>query len=79
MLISIRPEAFHPYHAGVPTNRITGKIEGRTYLGSNAQYSIRAEGDQLWDVMELNPTEMRPIGQSIIFSVNPDDVVILKP
>lgn len=78
VLVSIRPEAFHPYHGGVPINRINGHIEGRTYLGSNAQYSICAEGDQLWDVMELNPTEMRPIGEPIIFSVNPDDVVILK-
>jgi len=78
VLVSIRPEAFHPYHGGVPINRINGHIEDRTYLGSNAQYSIRAEGEQLWEVMELNPTEMRPIGEPIIFSVNPDDVVILK-
>jgi iron(III) transport system ATP-binding protein len=78
VLLSIRPEAFHPYHGGVPMNRLNGHVEDRTYLGSNVQYNIRGEGDQLWNVMELNPSVMRGIGDPIILSVNPDDVVILK-
>ena len=78
VLVSIRPEAFHPYHGGVPVNRITGHVEDRTYLGCNVQYSIRGEGDYLWDVMELNPSEMRGINEPIIISVEAGDVVILK-
>lgn len=78
-LISIRPEAFHPYHGGVPINRINGVVEDRTYLGSTVQYSIRGDGDQLWDVTEMNPSDMRQAGEPIIISIAPEDVIILKP
>lgn len=78
VMVSIRPEAFHPYHGGVPINRITGHVEDRIYLGNNVQYNIRAEGDYLWNVMELNPTDMRGLNEPIILSVAPEDVVILK-
>ena len=78
VLISIRPEAFHPYHGGVPVNRINGCIEDRTYLGNTVQYSVRGDGDQLWDVTEMNPSDMRQAGEPIIISIDPDDVIILK-
>lgn len=76
--VSIRPEAFHPYHGGVPINRLTGHVEGRTYLGGLVQYSIRGEGDHLWHVTEMNPHDMRGVDEPLILSVSPDDVVILK-
>lgn len=76
--VSIRPEAFHHYHGGVPINRVKGQVEGKTYLGATVQYSIRGEGDQLWDVTEMNPYVMRQEGDNIIISVDPSDVIILK-
>lgn len=78
VLVSIRPEAFHPYHGGVPINRLTGHVEDRTYLGGTVQYSIRGEGEHLWNVTELNPYQMRAHQEPIILSVAPEDVVILK-
>lgn len=78
VLISIRPEAFHTYHGGVPVNRITGHVEDRVYLGSNVQYKVRGEGEHLWNVMELNPSEMRGYNEPVILSVQAYDVVILK-
>lgn len=78
VLVSIRPEAFHPYHGGVPINRLNGHVEGRTYLGGTVQYSIRGEGEQLWHVTELNPYQMRAEQDPVILSVAPEDVVILK-
>ena len=78
VLVSIRPEAFHPYHGGVPVNRVNGHVEDRTYLGNMVQYSIRGEGDQLWNATEMNPSEMRTLNEPIVLSVSPDDVIILQ-
>ncbi|NWK55360.1 ABC transporter ATP-binding protein [Verrucomicrobiaceae bacterium N1E253] len=78
VFLSIRPEAFHPYHGGVPVNRLTGHVEDRTYLGGFVQYSIRGDGGHLWHVTDMNPHQMREIGEPVILSVDPSDVVILQ-
>ncbi len=78
VLVSIRPEAFHPYHGGVPINRVTGHVEDRTYLGGSVQYSVRGEGDHLWNATEMNPQEMRDFNEPVLLSVDPDDVIILQ-
>jgi len=78
VLVSIRPESLYGDNSGVPINRVIGRVVDRVYLGSNVQYKIKGEGDQLWHVTETNPHTMRDIGEQITLAANPIDVIVLK-
>lgn len=78
VLVSVRPEALHVDNSGVPINRVIGEVTERMYLGSNVQYEIRGAGDQHWNVTETNPRSMRNIGDQVMLTADPADVVILK-
>lgn len=78
VLISIRPEALFVDNSGVPINRVVGKVVDRMYLGSSIQYKLKGADDQLWSVTETNPQTMRQVGDSVILTADPSDVIILK-
>ena len=78
VLVSIRPESLYVDHSGVPINRVIGRVINRMYLGSSVQYKIKGEGDQEWHVTETNPQEMRDVGDQIILTADPADVIILR-
>ncbi|MCA9916251.1 MAG: TOBE domain-containing protein, partial [Anaerolineae bacterium] len=78
VLVSIRPEALYVDHSGVPINRVMGRVIDRMYLGSSVQYKIQGEGDQQWHVTETNPQVMRGVGEQVMLTADPSDVIILK-
>ena len=77
--LSIRPEAFLISKTRPEINGITGKLAALTYLGEIAQYAIKAEGESILNVSELNPQILHEPGDSLYHvSVDRDDVVIIK-
>lgn len=78
VLVSVRPEALYVDNSGVPINRVMGEIMDCMYLGSNVQYRIKGAGEQQWHVTETNPHVMRRIGDQVMLTADPADVVILK-
>ena len=77
--LSIRPEAFLISKTRPEINGITGKLASLTYLGEIAQYAIKAEGESILNVSELNPQILHEPGDSLYHvSVDRDDVVIIK-
>jgi len=78
VLISIRPEALHIDNSGVPINRVIGRVISRMYLGSSVQYTLEGLGNQSWQVTETNPYSIRHVGDQMILTADPWDVVVLK-
>lgn len=78
VLVSVRPESLYADHSGVPINRVIGEITDRMYLGSSVQYQVKGAGEQSWHVTETNPQMMRAIGDQVILTADPADVMILK-
>ena len=77
--LSIRPEAFALNTQNPLVNCISGKIEETTYLGEVAQYRISTEDGTAIRISELNPTELREIGDTLYYAAaEPHDVVILR-
>lgn len=78
VLLSIRPEALQPDNSGVPINRVMGRILSRVYLGKSVQYELEGHGRLTWRTTETNPYSIKGVGEQMILSADPWDVVILK-
>lgn len=78
VLLSIRPEALQLDNTGVPINRVIGHVISLTYLGNSVQYELEGYGNQTWHVTEINPHVIKGIGEQMILSADPWDVVVLK-
>jgi iron(III) transport system ATP-binding protein len=78
VLLSIRPEALRLDNTGVPINRVIGSVIGRIYLGNSVQYELEGYGNQTWHVTEINPHLIREVGEQMVLSADPWDVVVLK-
>ncbi|NNJ87501.1 MAG: hypothetical protein HKP20_10060, partial [Akkermansiaceae bacterium] len=46
--------------------------------GSSVQYKVKGAGVQEWHVTETNPQAMRDVGDPIMLTADPIDVVVLK-
>lgn len=78
VLLSIRPEALQLDNSGVPINRVIGRILSRIYLGNSVQYELEGYGNLTWRTTETNPHIIRGVGEQMILSADPWDVVILQ-
>ena len=78
VLLSIRPEALQQDNSGVPINRVMGRILSRVYLGKSVQYELEGHGRLTWRTTETNPYSIKGVGEQMILSADPWDVVILK-
>jgi iron(III) transport system ATP-binding protein len=81
--ISVRPEcllpADHQHNAQAPRlNRFRGQIAEASYLGSSAQYQLRAQPDVLLKISQMNPSVLlQPSEQTIEVVAAIDDLVVL--
>ena len=77
--LSIRPEALTLSKDNPLVNTLAGKIDEATYLGEVAQYEMKTEESTPVRISELNPTELREPGDTLLYAAaEPHDVVILR-
>ncbi len=78
--LGLRPEALRLTGKPAAANLITGRLTESVYLGELAQYTVTDSSGSLFQVSELNPAVLRPADDSeVSLTVNPDDVMILRP
>jgi iron(III) transport system ATP-binding protein len=78
-VLSIRPEALRLSTEAPTGNYVSGRLKDRTYLGEMAQYQF-AVGSQTLKIYELNPRFVNASSDRDLYaSVEPEDVIILRP
>ena len=74
---SIRPETIEVTDSLAATNGFSGTCVETVYLGEVAQHKVQVNEDLILRVMEVNPSHLGKVGQSMNLCVSPDDVVPL--
>jgi ABC-type Fe3+/spermidine/putrescine transport system ATPase subunit len=77
--LCIRPEALRFTPPATAPNHFSGTITESIYLGELAQYTVADTTGSPWQVAELNPLTLHETGTSATLSVEPHDVMILRP
>lgn len=75
---SIRPETIEVTDSLSATNGFSGTCVETVYLGEVAQHKVQVNEDLILRVMEVNPSHLGKVGQSMNLCVSPDDVVPLN-
>ena len=78
--LCLRPEALRLTDQPAAANLITGRLTESVYLGELAQYTVRDASGATFHLSELNPALLRPADHAeVTLTINPDDVMILRP
>ena len=77
VVCSIRPEALVVTEMPKSTNALSGTCLSTIYLGELAQHQVEVTGGQVLRVMEVNPTHINKVGDTMHLYVAPHDVVPL--
>ena len=77
IVCSIRPEALIVCDTSGNENCFSGTCVETTYLGEVAQHKVKVAGGHVLRIMEVNPSQMGKIGNTMHLYVHPSDVVPL--
>ena len=77
VVCSLRPEALVVCDAPHAENGFSGTCIETTYLGELAQHQVKVEGGLILRVMEVNPSHLGKVGDTMHLSIQPKDVVPL--
>jgi iron(III) transport system ATP-binding protein len=73
----IRPEALTVAASAAAANVIRATVARATYLGELQQYNLKLADGRMLRAIETNPEVVRKPGESLLFTVRPQDIILL--